>query len=133
MSQKQAQHSVTLLPAAPDKCPMCACEHDPQMPHNQQSLFYQYKFREGNGRWPTWKDAIAHCSQEMQKAWRAELEKLGAWSEPVKEGSPEHVLAEIAGEHVEKELPPGAPIPPLMTVETVKIRYPKKPKGRKKK
>jgi len=52
-------------------------KHEPEMPHNQKSLFYQYKFYNEHGHWPTWEDAMAHCSDEMKELWRSELEKLG--------------------------------------------------------
>lgn len=55
------------------QCPDCATVHEPPMPHNQQSLHWQYSFMEKNGRWPTWKDAMAHCSDEMKAAWIKEL------------------------------------------------------------
>lgn len=67
----------TLLPCAKDVCQECAVDHPPQHPHNQQSLYFQYKFYGQHGRWPTWADAIAHCSPEMQKFWRDELAKRG--------------------------------------------------------
>lgn len=59
------------------QCAECAVRHDPAMPHNQQSLFWQYSFAEKHGRWPTWKDAMAHCTPEMQAFWKSELEKRG--------------------------------------------------------
>jgi hypothetical protein len=55
-----------LLPPAPDKCQACATAHDPSLPHNQQSLHYQYWFYGREGRWPTWDDAMAHCTPEMK-------------------------------------------------------------------
>lgn len=67
----------TLLPCAPDVCQECAVKHDPKMPHNQQSLHYQYKFYQQNSRWPTWNDAMAHCSPNMQAWWKKELGKRG--------------------------------------------------------
>ncbi len=60
---------------APGQCAECAVIHDPKMPHNQQSLFWQYSFREKNGRWPTWGDAMAHCTPEMRQQWINELAK----------------------------------------------------------
>jgi len=59
------------------QCHECAVVHDPDMPHNQESLFWQYHFMEKNGWWPTWTDAMAHCSPEMKKAWTEELAKHG--------------------------------------------------------
>ena len=58
-------------------CPECAVKHDPEQPHNRDSLTYQYKFFDQNGRWPTWKDAMAHCTPEMQEAWTKALEARG--------------------------------------------------------
>ena len=78
---------MMLLPPKPGTCPICATEHTPDMPHNQQSLYYQYRFYGVRGRWPTWADAIAHCGDEMKEHWKVALEKLGEWSEPG-EGEP---------------------------------------------
>lgn len=61
----------------PGTCPECAVVHDPEMPHNQQSLTYQYKFYDKHGRWPTWKDAMAHCTEEMKQAWMEALAERG--------------------------------------------------------
>ncbi len=63
-----------LLAAAPDTCSECATKHDPALPHNQGSLFWQMRFHQANGRWPTWVDAMTHCTPEMQALW---LEALG--------------------------------------------------------
>lgn len=66
-----------LMPAAPGTCPECAVDHQPKYPHNQQSLFYQYKFFNDHGRWPTWEDAMAHCSEKIKAIWREELKNYG--------------------------------------------------------
>lgn len=66
-----------LFPAAPGTCPECAVDHPPEEPHNQQSLFYQYKYYNDHGRWPTWEDAMRHCSEEVKTLWREELRKEG--------------------------------------------------------
>lgn len=66
-----------LLPPPKDKCQECATDHPPDYPHNNQSLFYQYKFKKDNGRWPTWADAMAHCDEKMKEFWIAELGKKG--------------------------------------------------------
>jgi hypothetical protein len=67
----------SLLPAKPGTCPECATDHPPELPHNQQSLTYQYHFYGKNGRWPTWADAMAHCTEEMRSRWTEELAKRG--------------------------------------------------------
>lgn len=66
-----------LLPARPGTCPECAIVHDQTQPHNQQSLYYQYHFYADNNRWPTWDDAMAHCTKEVQDIWKQELKKAG--------------------------------------------------------
>lgn len=67
----------TLMPCAPDDCQECAVRHDPEMPHDRQSLYYQYKFRQQHGRWPAWEDAMAHCTPQMQAWWKKELRLRG--------------------------------------------------------
>ena len=71
-------HGMTLIGKTPDgTCPMCAVKHDSNQPHDKDSLTYQYKFYDEHGRWPTWKDAMAHCSEDIKKNWIEELEKKG--------------------------------------------------------
>ena len=67
----------TILSGSPGSCPECAVKHDPEQPHNQQSLTYQYKFFQKNGRWPTWVDAMSHCSDDIKTLWSEELAMLG--------------------------------------------------------
>ena len=64
-----------LLPPAADKCQCCAVKHPPEHPHNQQSLYWQYWFWGQHGRWPTWADAMEHCTPDMKAFWVAELAK----------------------------------------------------------
>lgn len=68
---------VLLRNVPPGHCLECAVKHAPEDPHNQQSLFWQYSFMEKHGRWPTWKDAMAHCTPQVQALWIAELAKHG--------------------------------------------------------
>ncbi|NLV59170.1 MAG: hypothetical protein GXY67_10415 [Clostridiales bacterium] len=71
---------LAILPPAPDACPMCATQHDPDVPHNAQSLYYQMKFRQEHGRFPTWDDAMAHCSEETRQRWQLELKLHGTYT-----------------------------------------------------
>lgn len=72
------RHGAVLLGKTPEgTCPMCAVKHEPEMPHNKDSLCYQYKFYDQHGRWPTWADAMAHCTPEVKAVWRRELEARG--------------------------------------------------------
>ena len=78
MGKIQEQTGFMLLgKTPPGTCPECAVAHDPDMPHNRDSLAYQYKFYDQYGRWPTWKDAMAHCSEEMKEAWIQALTEKG--------------------------------------------------------
>lgn len=72
---------MNLLPPRADACQVCghAPAHDPDQPHNAQSLYYQYAFFADHGRWPTWRDAVAHCPEPVRAAWEAELRRRGAW------------------------------------------------------
>lgn len=66
-----------LLPAKAGTCEQCAIVHEPEQPHNQESMHYKYYFYQRNGRWPTWKDAMAHCSEQMKTFWTNELARKG--------------------------------------------------------
>ncbi len=68
---------LTLLPPPAGKCRECAVDHAPTDPHNKDSLYYQYHFYGRTGRWPTWDDALAHCSEEVRRVWRGELDRMG--------------------------------------------------------
>jgi hypothetical protein len=68
-----------LMPPRPGVCQVCAVDHQPDDPHNRDSLFYQMKFQMENGYSPTWLDAMAHCSLDTQIAWERELRRRGAW------------------------------------------------------
>lgn len=80
---------MMLLPAAKNKCPICASDHKPDQPHNAQSLYYQYRFYGIRGRWPTWADAVAHCTPSLKAAWRTKIDEMfpGKWTEP-EDGEP---------------------------------------------
>lgn len=78
----------SVIPPPPGLCQACAVDHEPEQPHNQQSLHYQYWFRSQEARagreerWPTWADAMAHCSPEVQTQWRTALAERGVKVEP---------------------------------------------------
>lgn len=69
-------NAATLLPPSPDVCQICATDHPFDEPHNQESLYYQYRFRATHGRWPTWTDAMAHCTKDIQTVYRIDIIKL---------------------------------------------------------
>ena len=72
---------MRLLPPAPGKCHLCACDHAPDWPHNHQSVYYAVRFSMIHNRSPRWADAMAHCEPAMQQAWISELAKRGYWTE----------------------------------------------------
>ena len=81
VKEKVAQFMVAPPDTRDGKCPECAVKHDQSEPHNAQRLAYQYDFYARFHRWPTWADAIAHRSPEVQAAWKAALMELGAWTD----------------------------------------------------
>lgn len=58
-------------------CPECAMAHDPKLPHNRASIAYQNYFYDKNGRQPTWKDAMSHCTDAVKEKWTRELREWG--------------------------------------------------------
>lgn len=67
-----------LMPCKQDwRCQVCATHHEPELPHNQSSLYYQYSFYSKNGRWPTWFDAMDHCTEEVKRVTKEVLRKQG--------------------------------------------------------
>jgi len=74
-----ASKGFKLLPPKPGVCQECAVDHKPGEPHNPGSMYYQYKFHGEHGRWPTWKDAIAHCEPELREALKEELILMQVW------------------------------------------------------
>ena len=78
MGYLKERYGMSLLGKVPEgTCPECAVKHEPEQPHNRDSLAYQYKFYDEYGRWPTWADAMAHCPESVKRHWIEELEKRG--------------------------------------------------------
>ena len=73
---REKQNALTMLPPSPDKCQECATDHKHDEPHNLQSLYYQYRFYGSHSRWPTWTDAMSHCTPEVKALWRKGLIEL---------------------------------------------------------
>lgn len=69
--------NMRILPPAPGKCAICADEHAAELPHNPYSLYYQMKFRQEHDRWPTWADAMEHCTDDVKTAVIQELKAKG--------------------------------------------------------
>ncbi len=73
MEIKQGKE-LMLLPPGPGKCPICAeNEHGSEMPHNRDSLYYQFWYHRQHGRMPTWADAANECTPEFKQTLKAFL------------------------------------------------------------
>lgn len=103
-----------ILPPRPGLCQECATAHDSDQPHNALSLHYQYAFRAKHERWPTWKDAIAHCKPLTRDLWERELRVGGHWTGWDGEKPP----------GPDGQTPPGKP---LGSVKTVALEDPVSP------
>ncbi len=66
---------IKVLPPRPGACHVCAAHHAKDQPHERDSLYYQTMFYRKNRRFPTWEDAMSHCSEEVKAAFREELSK----------------------------------------------------------
>ena len=78
MGYLKERHGLTMWrQTPPGTCPECATKHDPEQPHNRDSITYQYKFYDTHGRWPTWADAMAHCTSEVKGQWITALAEYG--------------------------------------------------------
>ncbi|EOW9160701.1 hypothetical protein G6355_11010 [Vibrio cholerae] len=71
--KEQLKHLKLLTPANPEACKECGEVHHYSTPHNKDSLYYQYNFARTHGRWPTWADASAHCSEDIQETLKEYL------------------------------------------------------------
>lgn len=76
---------MMLLPPAKGLCQECAIDHDPRLPHNRDSFYYQTKFNIEHGRAPDWQDAMAHCEPQMRVEWERGLRNAGVWKERASE------------------------------------------------
>jgi hypothetical protein len=109
------QTTLKLLPPAPNKCPLCATEHNANSAHNKTSLFYAVRFLQQHGREATWSDAIAHLGPLTKMLWQQELTKRGIWTDhpsPIAEPMPKpNTLTPTArkesGQHAANSPPPA--------------------------
>lgn len=58
-----------LLPPAPGACQTCGHQHEPEQPHNPQSLYWQTKRRIAGEPAPTWAEALEHVDQAQREQW----------------------------------------------------------------
>lgn len=68
---------IKISAPGPGACRICATVHKPGQPHDRDSLYYQNWFFKRNKRFPTWQDAMAHCSDEVKADFIAHLAERG--------------------------------------------------------
>lgn len=78
---------VFIMPPMKGLCPKCAVAHDPAMPHDRTSLYYQMRFQQKHKRFPTWADAMRHCKAPVKAAWKEALLQHGVKPEELEDGS----------------------------------------------
>ena len=122
---------VFMLGTPPGTCAECAVAHKPEEMHDNRSLPYQYQFANKHGRWPTWEDAIAHCSPEYKEVAMQFLREQGLWTENEKPGTvvskeerTADILMGVKKQSTKQIMEPGNIAP----VTTVKIPHRKRKK-----
>jgi hypothetical protein len=70
-------NNYTFAPPKPGACAVCATVHDPAMPHDRNSLYYQMRFFQDHHRLPTWGDTIADCSPFRKAYWKMIMKNKG--------------------------------------------------------
>ena len=68
---------IKVIPPLPGSCRICATKHSKEEPHDRDSLYYQNWFIKRNKRFPTWEDAMSHCSEEVKKKYIKKLSRRG--------------------------------------------------------
>jgi hypothetical protein len=75
--RKSGSGVKTIKPTTPNTCEQCGVSHAAGAPHNKATLQYQYWFFGKHGRWPSWKDAVAHCTPTVRAVELGRLRVLG--------------------------------------------------------
>lgn len=68
---------IRIKPPGPHACRICATVHRPEYPHDRDSLYYQNWFYRRHKRFPTWFDAMAHCSEKIRAEYTETLARRG--------------------------------------------------------
>ena len=75
----ESMEEIKVIPPVPGSCRICATMHDPGEPHDRDSLYYQNKFYKKYKRFPTWNDAMEHCSEPVREEYVKRLAKRGIY------------------------------------------------------
>lgn len=64
---------VKIIPITRGACKICGVCHAPELPHELTSIYYLNWFYQKNKRFPTWEDAMSHCSEKIQEETKEKL------------------------------------------------------------
>lgn len=68
---------IRIIPPTPGCCLTCYGHHGEREPHNRDSLWYQITFFAEHARYPSWRDAAAHCPEDVRERFLAEKKAEG--------------------------------------------------------
>lgn len=68
---------IRIRAPGPGACRICAAVHRPDQPHDRDSLYYQNWFYKRYRRFPTWADAMAHCTDAVKAEYKSLLGRRG--------------------------------------------------------
>lgn len=77
MRPSDSMDEIRITAPVPGTCPVCATKHDERDPHDRDSLYYQNQFFKANKRFPSWWDAMGHCTDMTKAVWAEKLKKRG--------------------------------------------------------
>lgn len=77
MRPDNGMEEIRITAPTPRTCPICAAKHDERDPHDRDSLFYQNQFYKAHRRFPSWWDAMGHCTETTKAAWVEKLKRRG--------------------------------------------------------
>ena len=77
MHPSDSMDEIKITAPVPGACPICATKHDAHDPHDRDSLYYQNQFFKANKRFPSWWDAMSHCTDMTKTVWVDKLKKHG--------------------------------------------------------
>ena len=77
MRPSDGMDEIRITAPVPGTCPVCATKHDERNPHDRDSLYYQNQFFKANKRFPSWWDAMSHCTDMTKATWVEKLKKRG--------------------------------------------------------
>lgn len=87
MRPSDGMEEIRITAPGPGTCPICATIHDERDPHDRDSLYYQNRFYKAHKRFPSWLDAMRHCTDMTKAVWVDKLNKRGITLEvPAKGG-----------------------------------------------